>query len=191
MGSPATILSTAAASRPAKPALVFGETVLSYAELEDRTRRVAGALRERGIAPGDRVSIYAQNRWEWVVAYHGSLQGGRRRQPGQRHAHARGAGVRAATTAAPRRSSRRPSKARRLLELAAATCPSLRHVVSFGERSVRRRSRSATCWQPRAAAREIVRRARTRSARSATHRARPATRRAPCRPTGRCCSTAR
>ena len=76
MGSPATILSTAAASRPAKPALVSGETVLSYAELEDRTRRVAGALRERGIAPGDRVSINAQNRWEWIVAYHGILRAG-------------------------------------------------------------------------------------------------------------------
>ena len=30
----------------------------------------------RGIAPGDRVSLYAQNRWEWIVAYHGILKAG-------------------------------------------------------------------------------------------------------------------
>jgi long-chain acyl-CoA synthetase len=76
MGSPATILSTTAARRPSKPALVFGETVLTYAELDERARRVAGALRQRGIAPGDRVSIYSQNRWEWIVAYHGILRAG-------------------------------------------------------------------------------------------------------------------
>lgn len=50
--------------------------MLTYSELEDRARRVAGALREHGIAPGDRVSIYAQNRWEWIVAYHGILRAG-------------------------------------------------------------------------------------------------------------------
>jgi long-chain acyl-CoA synthetase len=76
MTSPATILSTAAAREPNKPALVCGETVLTYSELEDRARRVAGALKERGVAAGDRVSIYAQNRWEWIVAYHGILRAG-------------------------------------------------------------------------------------------------------------------
>jgi long-chain acyl-CoA synthetase len=76
MSSPATILSTTAERKPSKPALVFGETVLTYSELESRARRVAGALRECGIASGDRVSIYSQNRWEWIVAYHGILRAG-------------------------------------------------------------------------------------------------------------------
>ena len=76
MSSPGAILSTTAARRPSKPALVCGQTVLTYAELDDRAGRVAGALRQRGIAPGDRVSIYSQNRWEWIVAYHGILRAG-------------------------------------------------------------------------------------------------------------------
>jgi long-chain acyl-CoA synthetase len=41
--------------------------------VNDLSDRVAAALATRGIAPGDRVSLYAQNRWEWNVAYHGIL----------------------------------------------------------------------------------------------------------------------
>ena len=34
----------------------------------------AGGLHALGVRPGDRVSLYAPNRWEWVVAYHATLR---------------------------------------------------------------------------------------------------------------------
>jgi long-chain acyl-CoA synthetase len=59
-----------------KPALVAGGRVLSYQALHDLCDRVAGSLRELGVRPGDRVSLYSPNRWEWVVAYHAALRAG-------------------------------------------------------------------------------------------------------------------
>ena len=71
-----TILSDAAAKHGDKVALVTASRSLSYRELDDLSSAFAGALRQRGIDDGDRVSIYSQNRWEWVVAYHGILKAG-------------------------------------------------------------------------------------------------------------------
>jgi long-chain acyl-CoA synthetase len=70
------ILAEAAAAHGDKVALVTPTRTLSFAELDDLSRAFAGALRRGGIEDGDRVSIYAQNRWEWVVAYHGVLRAG-------------------------------------------------------------------------------------------------------------------
>jgi long-chain acyl-CoA synthetase len=71
-----TILSTAAARHGTKTALVTPSRSLTYGELDGLSDAVAGALARRGVAPGDRVSIYSQNRWEWVVSYHGILKAG-------------------------------------------------------------------------------------------------------------------
>ncbi|HWL45490.1 MAG TPA: AMP-binding protein [Ilumatobacter sp.] len=60
----------------AKTALRANGRDLSYAELDDLSNRVAVWLAACGIAPGDRVSIYSANRWEWIVAYHGALKAG-------------------------------------------------------------------------------------------------------------------
>ncbi|HST81921.1 MAG TPA: AMP-binding protein [Kineosporiaceae bacterium] len=45
---------------------------ISYAELADRVRQVAGALIANGIGPGDRVCLWAPNRLEWMLAALGS-----------------------------------------------------------------------------------------------------------------------
>ena len=37
---------------------------------------MAGGLHDIGVRPGDRVSLYSPNRWEWVVAYHAALRAG-------------------------------------------------------------------------------------------------------------------
>jgi long-chain acyl-CoA synthetase len=37
---------------------------------------MAGGLHEIGVRPGDRISLYSPNRWEWVVAYHAALRAG-------------------------------------------------------------------------------------------------------------------
>src|SRR5712692_7033819 len=60
----------------AKPALVHGDRVVSYAELDERTDRLAAALARRGIARGDRVTLFMPNSIEFVVAFYGTLRAG-------------------------------------------------------------------------------------------------------------------
>jgi long-chain acyl-CoA synthetase len=71
-----TIVARAAERFGAKAALVAGGRTLTYQVLDDMCGRVAGGLHELGVRPGDRVSLYSPNRWEWVVAYHGALRAG-------------------------------------------------------------------------------------------------------------------
>ena len=67
----------AAAQRgPERPALRLDGTVVTYAELDDATARVAGLLRARGVRPGDRVGIMLPNVPEFAIAYYGVLRAG-------------------------------------------------------------------------------------------------------------------
>jgi long-chain acyl-CoA synthetase len=59
-----------------RPALVAGDRTFTYAELDDLCDRVACGLHDMGVRPGDRVSLYSPNRWEWVVAYHAAFRAG-------------------------------------------------------------------------------------------------------------------
>ncbi len=71
-------MTAAAAERfGAQPAVVDGDTQLSYAELFDRSRAFGSALVATGMAPGDRVAIWAFNCAEWIVAGAGRLRGRR------------------------------------------------------------------------------------------------------------------
>jgi long-chain acyl-CoA synthetase len=76
MKGPGDILRVAAARWGPKTALITARRSLSFAELDELSDRVAAALGQRGIVAGDRVSLLAQNRWEWIVAYHGVLKAG-------------------------------------------------------------------------------------------------------------------
>jgi long-chain acyl-CoA synthetase len=76
MNGPGQILPRAAARFGDRIALITAARRLSYRELDDSSHRVASALRTRGVRPGQVVSLYAQNRWEWVVCYHGALKAG-------------------------------------------------------------------------------------------------------------------
>lgn len=69
-----TIVSRAASRFGPKTALATSAKALTYAELDDLCDRVAGGLTQLGVRPGDRVSLYSLNRWEWVVAYHSALR---------------------------------------------------------------------------------------------------------------------
>jgi acyl-CoA synthetase (AMP-forming)/AMP-acid ligase II len=53
---------------PAKPALQVGDRVVTYAELERESNRLAHHLAARGIGTGDHVGLYAKNSVEHVVA---------------------------------------------------------------------------------------------------------------------------
>ena len=70
------ILTRAARHFGSKTALVAGGRALTYQALDDLCDRVAGGLHDIGVRPGDRVSLYSPNRWEWVVAYHAALRAG-------------------------------------------------------------------------------------------------------------------
>ena len=61
----------AAAIRPEHPALVTPSERLTYAELEVRARRVAGALAQRGVGAGDRVAIALPGGGAYCAALHG------------------------------------------------------------------------------------------------------------------------
>ncbi|MFI9551171.1 class I adenylate-forming enzyme family protein [Nonomuraea endophytica] len=76
MNGPGEILPRGAALFTHKVALVTATRELTYTELDRASSCVAGALARRGIRPGDHVSLYAQNRWEWIVAYHAVLKAG-------------------------------------------------------------------------------------------------------------------
>jgi len=53
-----------------KDALVFEGRTFSFNEINDLVERAAGGLSELGITPGDTVTLYAANSWEWIVSYY-------------------------------------------------------------------------------------------------------------------------
>ena len=70
------ILTRSARRFGSRTALVTEGRTLTYQALDDLCDRVAGGLHAIGVRPGDRVSLYSPNRWEWVVAYHAALRAG-------------------------------------------------------------------------------------------------------------------
>lgn len=70
------ILRASAIERPLHPALKLGERSITYAELDRSACAVAGALRERGVAPGDKVALLLPNVPEFTIAYFGALYAG-------------------------------------------------------------------------------------------------------------------
>lgn len=59
-----------------KTAIVLPNRTLSFNELEALTNRCANALVNLGVKPGDRVTLYSGNCWEWIVSYYGALKMG-------------------------------------------------------------------------------------------------------------------
>ncbi|MFE5584085.1 amino acid adenylation domain-containing protein [Kitasatospora sp. NPDC056531] len=57
-----------ARSFPDRAAVHGGDGTLTFAELGERTARLAGALRALGIGPGDRVGVSVPRGTDWVVA---------------------------------------------------------------------------------------------------------------------------
>lgn len=90
---------------PQRPAVAWRDTVLSYAELDDLSTRLAVALRSSGVGPGARVALYMPKSAWSVVAMHGISKAGAAyvpidpNQPGRRAAFImKDCGVRAVVT---------------------------------------------------------------------------------------------
>src|SRR5690348_15672296 len=74
--SPLSFLARAAAVYPGKTAVIHGERAYSYAEFFERCRRLADALRRRGVGPGDTVSVMAPNVPALLEAHYGVAMAG-------------------------------------------------------------------------------------------------------------------
>jgi len=63
---------------PDRPAVIVAGTgeVLTYAELDDRSARVAGLFVDRGLEPGDTVALYAENHLRYLEVVWGALRAG-------------------------------------------------------------------------------------------------------------------
>jgi long-chain acyl-CoA synthetase len=72
----ASIVTESAGRVPGIPAVRLGELELSYAELDDRSARLAALLIERGLRPGDRVGVMLPNVPDFPIAYYGVLRAG-------------------------------------------------------------------------------------------------------------------
>jgi long-chain acyl-CoA synthetase len=81
-GMPMTLTPPAAPERPAPPATIPGLLFPTAAapgrdaDLRERVRRLATALERSGIAPGERVAIFAENSSDWRVADLAALTAG-------------------------------------------------------------------------------------------------------------------
>jgi long-chain acyl-CoA synthetase len=59
-----------------KIALVIEDRSFSFRELDELSNALAANLVKLDVKPGDRVTLYAPNSWEWIVSYYGVLKTG-------------------------------------------------------------------------------------------------------------------
>ena len=72
--TPLRFLRYAAQQYPRRTAVVCNEERFTYAQMADRVSRLAGALRQAGIQPGDRVAFLSSNCHRLLEAYYGVLE---------------------------------------------------------------------------------------------------------------------
>jgi long-chain acyl-CoA synthetase len=72
----ASIITESAARAPEAVAVRLGPLELTYAELDDRSARLAALLREKGLRQGDRVGVMLPNVLEFPISYYGVLRAG-------------------------------------------------------------------------------------------------------------------
>lgn len=70
------LLEDSAREVPDRPALVFGDLVLTYAQVDSLSTMLAGALAARGIGLGDRVALSSPNVPMFPIAYYAILKTG-------------------------------------------------------------------------------------------------------------------
>ncbi|HEX9494422.1 MAG TPA: long-chain fatty acid--CoA ligase [Candidatus Limnocylindria bacterium] len=69
-------LTNAAAVHGDRPAIVFADRVITYAELEIASGRAAGGLLHAGLRPGDRILLWMRNHPEFVISLFAGLRAG-------------------------------------------------------------------------------------------------------------------
>src|SRR5690606_26809638 len=71
-----SLLTATAAQHAERPALKLDDAVLNYAVFNEAATRVAGLLKDKGVAPGDRVAIMLPNVPYFGAVYYGILRAG-------------------------------------------------------------------------------------------------------------------
>ncbi len=74
--TPLRFLRYAEQQYPSRTAVVCNQENFTYAQFADRARRLAGALRQAGVQPGDRVAFLSSNCHRLLEAYYGVLEAG-------------------------------------------------------------------------------------------------------------------
>jgi long-chain acyl-CoA synthetase len=72
----ATNLEWSAFFFPQQPAMGEGSSETSYAQFNEKANRVATALMNLGVKPGDHVALCAPNSGDWLIVYFGVLKAG-------------------------------------------------------------------------------------------------------------------
>jgi AMP-binding enzyme len=57
-------------------ALVTADREFTFAEIDGLSGALAHSLLKLSVTPGDRVTPYAPNAWEWIVGYYGAFRAG-------------------------------------------------------------------------------------------------------------------
>ena len=70
------LLSDSASRHPGRPAIIFGGSTLTYAQVDAAANRVANLLVSRGIEPGDKVALSLPNVPYFTIIYFGILKAG-------------------------------------------------------------------------------------------------------------------
>ena len=76
MGNLASVLEDSVAKYADRTAIVFGDTRLTYAQVNGAANQVANLLVSRGIKPGDKVAISIPNLPYFTIIYFGILKAG-------------------------------------------------------------------------------------------------------------------
>src|SRR5580698_4362061 len=69
-------LQSVLATQPNRPAIVHRERTMTYGELEKLAARFAGFLQSSGLAPGERVVLFTENKLPFLVAHLGVVFAG-------------------------------------------------------------------------------------------------------------------
>ncbi|PXY29769.1 long-chain-fatty-acid--CoA ligase [Prauserella flavalba] len=72
----AALLDSTAAKHPGRTAIVFGDSRLSYAQLDAASNQVANLLAAHGVRPGDKVALSCPNLPHFTIIYFGILKAG-------------------------------------------------------------------------------------------------------------------
>src|SRR6478609_7595808 len=72
----AQLLTDTASRHAERPALKLDDAVVDYAALNEGATRIAGLLKDKGAAPGDRVGIMLPNVPYFGIVYYGILRAG-------------------------------------------------------------------------------------------------------------------
>lgn len=67
-------LETSARRYPDKTAIIYYDTLISYAQLLDEVERLAGYFQSQGVKRGDRVLLYMQNSPQFIITYYAVLR---------------------------------------------------------------------------------------------------------------------